>query len=105
MGVATHQTHLPTTPIPVSPHAVPPGSPVTQPPTQNSQMGPTMLTSDQLGKLQSELDVVQGNMVVLSEMLSELTPGKEHPSDLELLQVIYLCVCVTGLYLCTCFPI
>jgi hypothetical protein len=42
---------------------------------------------DQLGKLQSELDVVQGNMVVLSEMLTELTPGEEHPSDLELLKV------------------
>jgi hypothetical protein len=42
-----------------------------------------------VGKLQSELDVVQGNMAVLSEMLSELTPGKEHPSDLELLQVKY----------------
>jgi hypothetical protein len=42
---------------------------------------------DQLGKLQSELDVVQGNMVVLGEMLTELTPGEEHPSDLELLKV------------------
>jgi hypothetical protein len=50
-------------------------------------MGPTVLSSDQLGKLQSELDVVQGNMAVLSEMLTELTPGKEHPSDLELLKV------------------
>ena len=93
VSVAAHQTHMPTTPIPVSPHAVPPGSPATQPPTQNTQMGPTVLTSDQLGKLQSELDVVQGNMVVLSEMLSELSPGKEHPSDLELLQVSLTVVC------------
>ncbi|KAJ9580125.1 hypothetical protein L9F63_004198 [Diploptera punctata] len=89
MGIAGHQTHVPTTPIPVSPHTVPPGSPATQPPSQNVQMGPTVLTSEQLGKLQSELDVVQGNMVVLSEMLSELTPGKEHPSDLELLQELH----------------
>lgn len=87
MGVPALQTHVSASPIPVvSPHVVPPGSPV----TPAAQVGPTVLTSDQLGKLQSELDVVQGNMVVLSEMLTELTPGKEHPSDLELLQVKYL---------------
>jgi hypothetical protein len=51
-----------------------------------------VLASDQLGKLHSELDVVQGNMAVLSEMLTELTPGKEHPSDLELLQVKCACL-------------
>lgn len=45
------------------------------------------LTPDQMAKLHGELDVVQGNMAVLSEMLSELTPGKEHPSDIELLKV------------------
>jgi hypothetical protein len=56
-------------------------------------MGPTVLSLDQLGKLQSELDVVQGNMVVLSEMLTELTPGEEHPSDLELLKVK---MCILG---------
>jgi len=66
---------------------MPPGSPATQSSIPTTHMGPTVLTSDQLGKLQSELDVVQGNMVVLGEMLTELTPGKEHPSDLELLQV------------------
>lgn len=45
------------------------------------------LTPDQLGKLHGELDVVQGNMAVMSEMLSELTPGQEHPSDIQLLKV------------------
>lgn len=45
------------------------------------------LSSDQLGKLTSELRVVEGNMTVLSEMLGELVPGKERPSDLELLKV------------------
>ncbi|XP_069691617.1 TOM1-like protein 2 isoform X3 [Periplaneta americana] len=89
MGVPTLQTHMSASTMPVSPHTMPPGSPATQPPTPAPQMGPTVLTSDQLGKLQSELDVVQGNMVVLSEMLSELTPGKEHPSDLELLQELH----------------
>lgn len=50
-----------------------------------SQSG--LLTSDQLGKLTSELRVVEGNMTVLSEMLGELIPGKEPPGDLELLKV------------------
>lgn len=91
MGVPSHQTHMPAaSPIPVvSPHAVPPGSPAAQPTMPAVQMGPTVLSLDQLGKLQSELDVVQGNMVVLSEMLTELTPGEEHPSDLELLKELH----------------
>ena len=45
------------------------------------------LSSNQLGKLMSELRVVEGNMTVLSEMLGELVPGNEPPSDLELLKV------------------
>jgi hypothetical protein len=90
VGIPAHQAHVPASPLPVVvPHAMPPGSPVAQPTTPAAQVGPPVLTSDQLGKLQSELDVVQGNMAVLSEMLTELTPGKEHPSDLELLQVKY----------------
>lgn len=44
------------------------------------------LTPDQRAKLQSELDVVQANMAVLGEMLSELTPGNELPDELDLLQ-------------------
>ncbi|KAK6630963.1 hypothetical protein RUM44_003135 [Polyplax serrata] len=52
-----------------------------------SQSG--LLTSDQLGKLTSELRVVEGNMTVLSEMLGELIPGKEPPGDLELLKELY----------------
>lgn len=90
---------MPASPLPVVvPPAMPPGSPVTQPTTPAAQMAPPVLTSDQLGKLQSELDVVQGNMAVLSEMLTELTPGKEHPSDLELLQVKCACL-VKDIYL------
>ncbi len=45
------------------------------------------LTQEQLAKLRSELDIVQENMTILNEMLTELTPGNEHPSDLELLSV------------------
>lgn len=41
----------------------------------------------QIGKLRSELEVVNGNVKVMSEMLTELVPGQTDPSDLELLQV------------------
>lgn len=41
----------------------------------------------QIGKLRSELEVVNGNMKVMSEMLTELVPSQAEPSDLELLQV------------------
>ncbi|XP_013782008.1 TOM1-like protein 2 [Limulus polyphemus] len=44
------------------------------------------LSSEQLAKLRSELDVVEGNMKVFGEMLTEMTPGKGHTSDWELLQ-------------------
>lgn len=37
-------------------------------------------------KLKTELNVVQGNIRVMSEMLTELTPTNIDPSDLELLQ-------------------
>ncbi|XP_063165249.1 target of Myb1 membrane trafficking protein isoform X2 [Candoia aspera] len=43
-------------------------------------------TPDQIGKLRSELEVVNGNVKVMSEMLTELVPGQAEPSDLELLQ-------------------
>jgi len=52
--------------------------------------GETMtLNSAQLTKLQRDLSIVEGNMTVLSEMLSELSPGKEHPTDLDLLRELY----------------
>ncbi|XP_034233355.1 TOM1-like protein 2 isoform X2 [Thrips palmi] len=56
-------------------------------PTESSQN--IQLTPEQLSKLQNELDVVQANMSVLNEMLNELTPREEHPSDLELLTELH----------------
>lgn len=41
----------------------------------------------QIARLRSELDVVRGNVKVMSEMLTEMVPGQEEASDLELLQV------------------
>jgi hypothetical protein len=45
------------------------------------------LSPEQMAKLRSELDIVQENMTILNEMLTEMVPGQEHPSDLELLIV------------------
>lgn len=49
-------------------------------------VGPVNLNADQLAKLRSELDVVQGNMKVFNEMLNELNPGKENKDDWDLLR-------------------
>ena len=61
-------------------------SPNRQPPQYDR--GPSILTADQKTKLQGELDLVESNSKVLAEMLNELSPGKEQPEDLQLLQVI-----------------
>jgi len=44
---------------------------------------------EQLYKLNSDLELVRGNMTVLNEMLSELVPGKEDASDVQLLTDLY----------------
>lgn len=65
--------------ISLSPHhaSQTPGSPAMPPPSSMSQ--------DQIAKLQSELDIVTMNMTVLGDMLTELKPGQEDPSDYQLL--------------------
>eukprot|EP00088_Acartia_fossae_P020787 TRINITY_DN22314_c0_g1_i1.p1 TRINITY_DN22314_c0_g1~~TRINITY_DN22314_c0_g1_i1.p1 ORF type:complete len:210 (+),score=79.78 TRINITY_DN22314_c0_g1_i1:39-668(+) len=40
-----------------------------------------VMTPDQIDKIQGDLQITQQNMTVFSEMLTELTPGKEHPED------------------------
>ena len=64
---------------------VPEAAPAPVPVAVNS--GPVTLNQEQLTKLNSEFDVVQQNCRVFNEMLTEMTPGQEDPSDLELLQV------------------
>nr|XP_057905007.1 TOM1-like protein 2 isoform X2 [Doryrhamphus excisus] len=54
-----------------------------------SPHGPITATPEQVGRLRSELDVVRGNIKVLSEMLTEMVPGQEDHSDLELLQELH----------------
>ncbi|XP_032240020.1 TOM1-like protein 2 isoform X2 [Nematostella vectensis] len=65
-------------------HAPAPVASAQQPPI--SMMGPVNPTPEQMAKLKSELDIVQGNVQVMSEMLTEMTPGQEEPGDLDLLQ-------------------
>ncbi|XP_072550578.1 TOM1-like protein 2 isoform X1 [Salminus brasiliensis] len=48
--------------------------------------GPISANPEQIARLRSELDVVRGNCKVMSEMLTEMVPGQEETSDLELLQ-------------------
>ncbi|XP_025938813.1 TOM1-like protein 2 isoform X5 [Apteryx rowi] len=48
--------------------------------------GPITANSEQIARLRSELDIVRGNTKVMSEMLTEMVPGQEDSSDLELLQ-------------------
>lgn len=47
--------------------------------------GPVAPTGDQMAKLRSELDIVNGNICVMGDMLTEMVPGEEDPADLELL--------------------
>uniref|UniRef100_A0A8C2M512 Target of myb1 trafficking protein n=1 Tax=Cricetulus griseus TaxID=10029 RepID=A0A8C2M512_CRIGR len=65
--LSQHATPLPT------PAVLPGDSPITP-------------TPEQIGKLRSELEMVSGNVRVMSEMLTELVPTQIEPTDLELLQ-------------------
>ncbi|XP_023572989.1 target of Myb protein 1 isoform X2 [Octodon degus] len=50
---------------------------------------PITPTPEQMGKLRSELELVSGNVRVMSEMLTELAPAQAEPADLELLQELH----------------
>ncbi|XP_076448531.1 target of Myb1 membrane trafficking protein-like isoform X3 [Babylonia areolata] len=59
-----------------------PGSPVM--PIIPSE--PVILNPEQRSKLSRELEVVSGNVRVMSEMLTEMSPSTVQPADLELMQ-------------------
>lgn len=70
-----------------------------QPPAQMGQVpmpvqvpiqaptGPINPSVEQMTKLKSELTIVNGNIKVMGDMLTELNPSNVDSSDLELLQV------------------
>ncbi|XP_015588519.1 TOM1-like protein 2 isoform X2 [Cephus cinctus] len=74
--------------------AAPSTTPAHQPPIQTSSQL-AELTEQQLAKLQSELDVVQGNKLVLAEMLTYLTSPEQtanqqpDAADIELLTELH----------------
>ncbi|XP_029584620.1 TOM1-like protein 2 isoform X4 [Salmo trutta] len=63
-----------------------PHTPVLQIPHIPNVQGPITANPEQIARLRSELDIVTGNTKVMSEMLTEMVPGQEDSSDLELLQ-------------------
>ncbi|XP_055771961.1 TOM1-like protein 2 isoform X2 [Salvelinus fontinalis] len=77
-----------TLPKPVAAPAPAPAplTPVLQIPHIPNVQGPITANPEQIARLRSELDIVRGNTKVMSEMLTEMVPGQEDSSDLELLQ-------------------
>ncbi|XP_022071304.1 target of Myb protein 1-like isoform X2 [Acanthochromis polyacanthus] len=71
---------------PAAPSSTPSQSSST--PVQPSE-GPASLSAEQEQKLRSELALVKGNLMVMSEMLNELKPGQSQPDDTELLQQLF----------------
>lgn len=76
----------PATPAPGPPKPAPAPVPATQAHAMTSAQGPITASPEQIARLHSELDIVRGNVKVMSEMLTEMVPGQEDASDLELLQ-------------------
>ncbi|XP_055789438.1 TOM1-like protein 2 isoform X1 [Salvelinus fontinalis] len=76
------------------PHAVSaPSFASSVPPTYSAPQVPNLGASgsinpspEQICRLRRELDIVRGNTKVMSEMLTEMVPGQEDPSDHKLLQ-------------------
>ncbi|KAG7459395.1 hypothetical protein MATL_G00210230 [Megalops atlanticus] len=86
---------LPVT-APTTQSAAPPAPTPSQPPAPlpNSE-GPLAITPDQLAKLRADLEVVRGNLTVMTEMMNQLDPVHAKESDTELLQQLYtVCKCM-----------
>ncbi|XP_071774592.2 target of Myb1 membrane trafficking protein isoform X1 [Centroberyx gerrardi] len=66
----------------------PPVPPQPSEPKQN-QEGPIVFTPQQVKKLKADLGVVQSNLTVMSDMMSQLDPVTAKLADMELLQQMY----------------
>ncbi|KIH55084.1 GAT domain protein, partial [Ancylostoma duodenale] len=51
--------------------------------------GPITASAEQLAKLRSDLDVVNSNLKVFREMLTEIVPGRETQEELQLLKELH----------------
>ncbi|KAI1883884.1 hypothetical protein AGOR_G00220680 [Albula goreensis] len=61
----------------------------------SNQEAALTISPDQVEKLRADLEVVRGNLTVMSEMISQLQPGGAPQSDTELLQQLYtVCKCM-----------
>ena len=47
------------------------------------------MSPEQIQKIRSDLSVTQTNMTILSDMLTELSPGREHQEDRTLLEQLH----------------
>jgi len=59
------------------------------PSASSAAVNSSSVTPEQMTKLKADLDILQTNMTVFGEMINELTPGNEHPADLQLLQELH----------------
>ena len=75
-----------TIPNPVAPVVRHPSPPVNNQPVNQPPSSSTSLTQSQIHKLQRDLDVVQSNCRILSDMLNQLSPGQEEPAEYALLK-------------------
>ena len=60
------------------------------PAVQRTNSGPTSPTPTQLAKLRGDLNIVEENVRVMSEMLTALSPEQEESDDMNLLKVSIL---------------
>jgi len=44
---------------------------------------------DQIQKIRTDLSITQTNMTIFSDMMTELSPGREHPDDKSLLEQLH----------------
>ncbi|KAG5279883.1 hypothetical protein AALO_G00082590 [Alosa alosa] len=71
------------------PSSQPPNHTQSQPPQNQNPDDPVILSPQQLKRLRSDIQVVQGNLTVMSDMMTQMHPGCAQPSDKELLLQLY----------------
>ena len=47
------------------------------------------MSPEMIQKIRNDLSITQTNMTILSDMMTELAPGREHPEDRSLLEQLH----------------